>query len=377
MSITSPSNKVNKIQIETESLHTDKLMNIPNKSPTSPATVHITEPLPISSPKRRSIERHERSFASSLSTPIIDIEKLRENARMGIPFKYRPTVWRIFMEYEPISREFSLSTLTYKRKDYFSCLERIYGQNQQSLWTSAQKSIIHQILIDLPRTPYKILKDNRVKKLFEHVLFVWAVRHPASGYVQGMNDILLPFFIVFISQYFPSFNSNCFFDMDNVSSISDNDLCNVEADCYWCFSKLLDEIQDSFTKDQPGLFRMIDMLKDVVEKADPSLSRTISQQGVQYMQFSIEWMNCLFVREFSMNCLLRVWDLYLSQVSQIGHTHVYVCASLLTYLSPKLINLNQMEFILYLQSMGPDKWSSDDIETILAQAYIYQNKYKE
>jgi hypothetical protein len=27
------------------------------------------------------------------------------------------------------------------------------------------------------------------------------MRHPASGYVQGMNDIVAPFFIVFLSDY--------------------------------------------------------------------------------------------------------------------------------------------------------------------------------
>lgn len=28
--------------------------------------------------------------------------------------------------------------------------------------------------------------------MLERILYVWSVRHPASGYVQGMNDLLTP-----------------------------------------------------------------------------------------------------------------------------------------------------------------------------------------
>jgi len=33
------------------------------------------------------------------------------------------------------------------------------------------------------------------------VLYVWHMRHPASGYVQGINDIVTPFLIVFLNDY--------------------------------------------------------------------------------------------------------------------------------------------------------------------------------
>ena len=35
----------------------------------------------------------------------------------------------------------------------------------------------------------------------ERILYVWAIRHPASGYVQGINDLATPFFQVFLSSY--------------------------------------------------------------------------------------------------------------------------------------------------------------------------------
>lgn len=33
------------------------------------------------------------------------------------------------------------------------------------------------------------------------LLYVWHMRHPASGYVQGINDVATPFIVVFLSEY--------------------------------------------------------------------------------------------------------------------------------------------------------------------------------
>lgn len=38
-------------------------------------------------------------------------------------------------------------------------------------------------------------------QIFERILFIWAIRHPASGYVQGINDLVTPFFVVFVCEY--------------------------------------------------------------------------------------------------------------------------------------------------------------------------------
>jgi len=33
------------------------------------------------------------------------------------------------------------------------------------------------------------------------ILFIWAIRHPASAYVQGINDLCAPLLLVFLSEY--------------------------------------------------------------------------------------------------------------------------------------------------------------------------------
>lgn len=90
-----------------------------------------------------------------------------------------------------------------------------------------------------------------------------AIRHPASGYVQGINDLVTPFLVVFLSEYLEG-------SMDNWSiiNLSPEKISNVEADCYWCLSKLLDGMQDHYTFAQPGIQRLVFKLKELVRRID-------------------------------------------------------------------------------------------------------------
>jgi len=45
----------------------------------------------------------------------------------------------------------------------------------------------------------------------------------------------------------------------------------LEADCFWCFSKLLDGIQDNYTFAQPGIQQRISSLKELVSRIDGEL----------------------------------------------------------------------------------------------------------
>ena len=53
-----------------------------------------------------------------------------------------------------------------------------------------------------------------------------------------------------------------------VSSIPSISLQRLEADCFWCFSKLLDGIQDNYTFAQPGIQTRINQLQELVSRID-------------------------------------------------------------------------------------------------------------
>src|SRR4029077_19380644 len=138
-----------------------------------------------------------------------------------------------------------------------------------------------QIHIDIPRMQplISIFQQEVVQKMFERILYIWSIRHPASGYVQGMNDLVTPFFVVYLSEFIPGHSLadvECF----QVSSLSDSILRGVEADSFWSFSKLLDSIQDNYTFAQPGIQLLVNLLSRVMSRVDSALHEHLTRHSV-------------------------------------------------------------------------------------------------
>ncbi|KAH0790851.1 TBC domain containing protein [Histomonas meleagridis] len=326
-------------------------------------------------PKEKANIKREKCFMELLSDPVINLDKIRGISWAGIPDQFRAKVWRLFLDYEPVNSSIRDVTLEHKRNDYFDCLDRTFSEPQRHLWTNAQKQTELQILRDLPRTHSPLLRNQRVQLLFERVLFVWSVRHPASGYVQGMNDLLQPFFFAFLVPHCPNKAVTEIITLNDLDFLSEEVLKEVEADCFWCFSKLLDGLQDLYTKDQPGLYKMLDQLSKVIDRVDPKLNEHLREEEIEYQEFAFRWMNCLLVREFSIPLIFRLWDSYLSNHTKISSTHVYTCAALMVALSPKIIKLQHSDFVMKIQSIDPESWTLNDMEMIIAQAYVYEKMF--
>lgn len=45
------------------------------------------------------------------------------------------------------------------------------------------------------------------------ILFVWSMRHPASGYVQGINDLAAPLILVFLTEYINDLNPDNIYEI--------------------------------------------------------------------------------------------------------------------------------------------------------------------
>jgi hypothetical protein len=70
--------------------------------------------------------------------------------------------------------------------------------------------------------------------------------------------------------------------------------------------------------------------------------------------------------------MFRVWDLFLSNHTKIVQTTVYLCAAMLGELAPTLTEVDGPEFLIRIQSLSVDFWTVERMETILAQAFVYE-----
>lgn len=65
-------------------------------------------------------------------------------------------------------------------------------------------------------------------------------------------------------------------DTYDVGKLLDEDRNNIEADSFWCLSKLLDGIQDNYTFAQPGIQNKVRQLKELIERVDCKLYFTFN-----------------------------------------------------------------------------------------------------
>jgi hypothetical protein len=49
------------------------------------------------------------------------------------------------------------------------------------------------------------------------------------------------------------------------------------------------------------------------------------------------WMNCLLMRELNLECVLRLWDAYISEGERFPQFHVYVCVAFLKSLKGSIM----------------------------------------
>ena len=213
--------------------------------------------------RKRSVRtsRRRQQLLNCLSKQSVDIAQLRTLAWAGVPDELRPIVWQLLLGYLPAVASVRASTLSRKRAEYAAGVELAFAKGIAAL----DQAIWHQIHIDVPRTNpgIRLWQRQATQRSLERILYVWAIRHPASGYVQGINDLATPFFEVFLSAYITSDP-----EMFDVALLPPNVLQAIEADTFWCLSKLLDGIQDNYIFAQPGIQPQVRRLGEFVARID-------------------------------------------------------------------------------------------------------------
>jgi hypothetical protein len=75
-------------------------------------------------------------------------------------------------------------------------------------------------------------------------------------------------------------------------------MMDAEADVYWCISKLIDDIQDNYTELQPGVHKIINKMKALIQQKDPEILQHLEDLDINFMDFAYRWVSCYLTREF-------------------------------------------------------------------------------
>lgn len=142
----------------------------------------------------------------------------------------------------------------------------------------------------MPRTFLKDLnfQNGLILDMLERILYIWSIRNPASGYVQGLNDIAIVLIYTFTQPHLKI--------ADSVQNIPKESLDAIEADSYFCLSKLLSQMQDNYTDGQPGIHRAIAKLEAIINEVDQQLYDYLLERQIHLVQITFRWINCLLLR---------------------------------------------------------------------------------
>uniref|UniRef100_A0A667ZZA2 TBC1 domain family, member 22a n=1 Tax=Myripristis murdjan TaxID=586833 RepID=A0A667ZZA2_9TELE len=346
---------------ERAALHRQR--SLPHRPPVIPLVARMADQNTSGTPAmtEREASRLDK-FRQLLAGPNTDLEELRKLSWSGIPRQVRPITWKLLSGYLPANAERRESVLQRKRQEYFGFIQQYYDSRNDE----HHQDTYRQIHIDIPRmSPESLVLQPKVTEIFERILFIWAIRHPASGYVQGINDLVTPFFVVYVFEYIEEEVEN--FD---VSSLQEEALRNIEADSFWCMSKLLDGIQDNYTFAQPGIQRKVKALEELVSRIDESVHRHMQQYEVEYLQFAFRWMNNLLMRELPLRCTIRLWDTYQAEPEGFSHFHLYVCAAFLVRWRKEILEERDFQgLMILLQNLPTMHWGNEEVSVLLAEAY--------
>ncbi|XP_077225545.1 uncharacterized protein LOC143858710 isoform X2 [Tasmannia lanceolata] len=146
------------------------------------------------------------------------------------------------------------------------------------LWT------LHRIVVDVVRTDshLEFYGDTKNMARMSDILAVYAWVDPATGYCQGMSDLLSPFVVLY----------------------EDN------ADAFWCFEMLLRRMRENFQMEGPtGVMKQLQALWRILELTDTEMFTHLSKIGAESLHFAFRMLLVLFRRELTFSEVLCMWEM--------------------------------------------------------------------
>lgn len=209
--------------------------------------------------------------------------------------------------------------------------------------------------------------------VLSRILFIYAKLNEDVGYVQGMNEILAPIYYCFFSE---EENSIIHSGMDELDLQKEQDYfftVDVEADTFWTFTILMEEIKILFIKDKDktsgGIFSKLNTLNELLKIVDKDLFNHFKKIKVDIQLFAFKWVVLLFTQDFLMPDILRIWDAILSEEDKFYMVYL-ICLSILILKRKEILKGDFSVCIAKLQ-----KINNIDCELLLLTANDLKKKY--
>jgi len=264
-----------------------------------------------------------------------------------------------------------------KRNEYISLIKKHYQETESKEDISLQDSITRDVIRTHPTHFFQVYSNALVQDSLKRVSFIWSKENPNISFFQGLPDLISPFFSVFLancfgemSDYQNGFSTNTRFHSDLEQCMKR--LVSVEADAYWCISKLMYGLQHEvpFTKALHAE-GMVSQFREVVLKVNPQIVDIIENKfNIDFVMFTFRWHHCFMARELSFKNLIILWDYYLAEgIKGFTRLQLYFAAVYLGEFEPYLKKATDMsECMLFFQTPPFVDWDRNNIQNLVRRA---------
>ena len=173
----------------------------------------------------------------------------------------------------------------------------------------------------------------------ERILYVLGTLNKTISYMQGFNELVMPFYTV----------------MYGAKSMFNNDDFEVEAIVFNCIFQLLAqtyviELFMTMNKSEILLSRL-SLFTQVLDNHLPEVSAHLNELEITPLLYAFKWFSLLFCQNYEMPVIHEIWDALLSHFDNLVDYAFYIGAAQMKIVEDKLVSHDFTETLHVLQNI--------------------------
>ncbi|KAG0055843.1 hypothetical protein BGZ83_007276 [Gryganskiella cystojenkinii] len=254
----------------------------------------------------------------------VEIPKLREYARHGVPRQVRGEVWLYLLDIQDANRSKEVSTQK-QRAQEFELLDKEPNDST--------KRVRGEVSRYLRKTLIESSRD--IPRLFEEVISAYCNQNHQAEYYPGMVSLCAPF----------------------VYSIK------REWDAYLCFEKMMTFLNDH--QSEESINESVAKFMTLFHTCIPDLFSYFEEEEVDIKEWAASALQFMLSRELPLENTMRLWDTYFA-IPNGGwiELHPFFCLAILKHLKEGFEDLEQSEIRTTLMRLP---WM--DLDQIINEAF--------
>ncbi|BFU21277.1 tbc domain containing protein [Entamoeba histolytica] len=249
---------------------------------------------------KRTFSFSRRKMEHAFNQVVLDVESIKTLIRKkGIPEDvlqitiFRSKIWKVFFGFLPENTALWIDKERMYTLQYSQFLNDFYYNIN---FPKTETLIVLQKDISRIFPDSTFFKDEENLESVQRILFVNCIFNKSIKYVQGMHEMCGLIFYVF--------------------SQSGQSREVVEAEAYFGFTTLVVRFRDWFDKacdNKPtGLKECFKNIDSVLKMYDFELWKYLNKLNVDVTCYSFRWVSMLFIDDFSIKDVIKIWDVLLS-----------------------------------------------------------------